>query len=108
MMATKKEYQNLLDEVKDEKSKSLNKGDLFNIFGIIGKSSDEVKIHSKFLAMLLNPKGKHGCGDAFLRTFCKTTSIDISRFDLDKAEVLQSIVLAPSEKIELKEVELIF
>ena len=97
-MATKKEYQNLLDEVKDEKSKSLNKGDLFNIFGIIGKSSDEVNIHSKFLAMLLNPKGKHGCGDAFLRTFCKTTSIDISRFDLDKAEVFAEYSIGPIRK----------
>ena len=68
-MATKEEYQKLLDEVKDEKSKSLNKGDLFNIFEIIGKSSDEVNIHSKFLAMLLNTKGEFNSEIDFLKQY---------------------------------------
>ena len=104
-MATKEEYQNLLDKVlelrsKDEKRnrKSLIKGDLFNIFGIIGKSSDEVNIHSKFLAMLLNPKGEHGCGDTFLRSFCKKASINIGHYDLDNAKVFAEYSIGPIRK----------
>ncbi len=101
-MATKTDYQNLLDDVldildkNDKKRKDrLKNGDSFNIFTTIGKSSDEVNIHSKFLAMLLDPKGEHGCGDAFLRIFCKKTVKNIGNLDLDKAEVFAEYSIGP-------------
>jgi len=50
-------------------------GENFNIFNILGLASRET-IHSKFIAMLLNPKGKHGKGNLFLELFIKTISID--------------------------------
>lgn len=91
---SKKEYQNLLNEVQKIRAEEdnnrevhLKKGAFFNIFNVVGKSSDEVNIHSKFLAMLLNPKGDHGCGDAFLKSFCENLRIDTSRFDVDVANV---------------------
>ena len=46
-------------------------GKYFNIFNILGLWSEEVRLHSSFLAELLNPKGNHGCGDIFLRDFVK-------------------------------------
>ena len=47
-----------------------NKLTKFNFFEAIGAQRREVR-HSDFLAFLLNPKGNHGLGDAFLRRFLK-------------------------------------
>lgn len=41
----------------------------FNIFEILDRARDEVKGHSKFLEVLLNPHGVHGLDDAFLQIF---------------------------------------
>jgi len=43
-------------------------GEKFNVFSILGLSSDELA-HSKFIANLLNPKGSHGQGDIYLKLF---------------------------------------
>jgi hypothetical protein len=41
----------------------------FNIFDILDLQRFEVKTHSAFLALLLDPRGVHGQGNLFLRTF---------------------------------------
>lgn len=46
-------------------------GEQFNIFRAIGVSTDEVKM-SAFFAELLNPKGNHEMGNAFLKAFIAT------------------------------------
>lgn len=46
-------------------------GDNFNIFRILKVESSEVRLHSAFLATLLDPKGSHGQKDAFLKLFAK-------------------------------------
>jgi hypothetical protein len=43
----------------------------FNIFDILGLTSNEVRCHSAFLASMLDPDGPHGQGDLFLRLFLK-------------------------------------
>lgn len=92
-MTNEKDYQAFLDKVaeiqkkydkKDEKK--LKQGKYFNIFNIIGKSSDEVNIHSKFIATLLDPNGEHGCGDVFLKSFLEKMKIS-NLYDIKKAEV---------------------
>ncbi len=40
--------------------------DRFNIFEAIGMVSQELS-HSKFLTYLLDPRGNHGLGDAFVK-----------------------------------------
>lgn len=45
------------------------KGECFNVFSALQLSSDEVRLHSRLLAVLLNPKAKHGLGDKFLKSF---------------------------------------
>lgn len=50
----------------DEKRK---RGEDFNIFSVLGLSRSEVKLHSAFLAELLNPNGNHGLGEKFLKAF---------------------------------------
>ena len=44
-------------------------GEHFNVFDILGIGHYEVKTHSPMLGELLNPKGRHGQGDIFLRLF---------------------------------------
>jgi hypothetical protein len=52
--------------LQEEKRK---RGENFNVFKILGLSSNEVRLHSAFLAELLNPDGDHGLGDKFLKSF---------------------------------------
>lgn len=44
-------------------------GENFNVFSILNLKTNEVRTHSAFIAELLNPKGKHGLGKAFLEEF---------------------------------------
>jgi len=44
-------------------------GGRFNIFRIIGMTSEETRLHSAFLAELLNVKGSHGLKDKPLKAF---------------------------------------
>jgi len=50
------------------------KGEDFNIFSILGMESKEVKTHSRFIAELLNPKGRHNKGTKFLKLFLNQIS----------------------------------
>jgi hypothetical protein len=61
------------------KYEQLNKisGNAFNVFDVINVTTNEVRLHSRFLAELLNPKGSHGQGDVFLRHFVDQFKIQI-------------------------------
>ncbi|MBX0332941.1 PD-(D/E)XK nuclease family protein [Pontibacter sp. HSC-14F20] len=63
--------QNLLDNVGaiHHKYQKLEKQEGFNIFSVLRSHSDEVRVHSRFIAELLNPKGSHGQGTLFLNLF---------------------------------------
>ncbi len=45
------------------------KGENFNIFCVLGIEDKEVKLHSRFIAELLDPKGSHDQKTAFLKMF---------------------------------------
>lgn len=65
--------QNLLDQVSLIKKNynRINKitGANYNVFDVLKMRSDEERLHSRFIGDLLNPKGKHGRGDVFLKLF---------------------------------------
>ena len=64
------------------------RGEMFNIFEILNIETDETRAHSAFLAALLNPKGKHGAGDRFLRAFIDTMDcLKDFEFDTQDAKV---------------------
>lgn len=44
----------------------------FNVFTTLLSVSDEVRLHTRFLHCLLDPKGCHDCGSLFLRLFFAT------------------------------------
>ena len=67
--------------------KRYERGDLFNVFNILGLSRNETRTHSAFLAELLNPHGSHGMGNAFLRDFISCMHLEELQLDLQHAYV---------------------
>jgi len=61
----------LKDKVQQEEKRK--RGENFNIFSVIGVQRKEVRLHSAFIAELLNPQGSHGLGDSFLVAFLENT-----------------------------------
>ena len=68
--------QNILDQIRiiskklrERKQWRYERGDYFNIFQNIGIMSDEVNLHSSFIATLLNPNGNHGQKGKYLKAF---------------------------------------
>lgn len=59
----------------------------FNIFSILRNESDEVYLHSQFLAELLNPKGSHNQGNILLGLFLQ--QIDLPNFNLKNVYVIK-------------------
>ena len=43
----------------------------FNLFTVLLNEGDEARLHSRYLAYLLDPNGKHDCGTLFLELFLK-------------------------------------
>src|SRR5574344_590563 len=72
------------DNVKEERRK---RGDLFNVFNVIGLRKEEVRLHSAFLAELLNPAGSHGLQDVFLKEFINVAGISDLNFVTTNASV---------------------
>jgi hypothetical protein len=52
-----------------EQKEKWERGECFNVFRVLGLSTSEVKLHSAFIAELLNPKGSHGLGEKPIRSF---------------------------------------
>ncbi|NEM97188.1 PDDEXK-like family protein [Pontibacter burrus] len=71
--------QTLLDKIGviDFKYKKLREQDDFNIFGILRSKTDEVRVHSRFIAELLNPKGSHRLNGTFLESFLEMSSLPV-------------------------------
>lgn len=62
-------------------------GDRFNIFEILNLKTEEVRLHSSFIAELLNPEGSHGQGSVFLKLFTKR--FNINNLDLSSTKVVK-------------------
>ena len=59
-----------VSEIINKAEQELDKdGSRFNIFSILSLSSSEVRLHSKLIAELLNPKGTHAFKSDFLELF---------------------------------------
>ncbi|MBS1571385.1 MAG: PD-(D/E)XK nuclease family protein, partial [Bacteroidetes bacterium] len=73
-----KEIENIVNQYEKEKSETSVD---YNLFSLLSRESDEVLTHSAIIADLLDPRGKHGLGNAPLGLFVNL--IDIPLFDLD-------------------------
>lgn len=57
---------------QDRLQKEEKEGENFNVFSALNMCSDEMRLHSRLLATLFNPKSNHGLGNKFLRQFLVT------------------------------------
>ena len=60
---------NLFEQEKKLVERKRTEGDFFNVFNTIGLQTEEVRLHSAFIAELLNPNGSHGLSYRFLQAF---------------------------------------
>src|SRR5580658_3696483 len=76
---------NFLEQVKtlSRRYDKINQltGENFNVFRILKLQASEVRLHSTFLAELLNPKGTHGHRDLFLKLFVELFQFKNNNFD---------------------------
>ena len=56
-----------LETIHQDRELRRLRGENFNVFRVLHMEGNEDKLHSRFIAELLNPRGSHGQGDAFLR-----------------------------------------
>jgi hypothetical protein len=71
-----------------DRQRAMGKHD-YNIFTLFHKFSDEVNLHSNFIASLLDPNGDHYKGDLFLKIFLETCGIDDFGTDTSRTAVLK-------------------
>ena len=75
------------EQQKSYHDERVKNGDYFNVFNVLGLSSNETRTHSAFLAELLNPCGSHGMGDLFLKKFLLYAHIEDLNLDTKNAYV---------------------
>ena len=80
-------------------------GGRFNIFNVLGLTSNEVRLHSALLAELLNPNGTHGLKDEFLKEF--TTLLNIEKFGTKSAKVQIEKSIGPTTETDGGRVDII-
>ena len=93
----KKDFENLFVQMNEgymtakaeaDRQRAMGKHD-YNIFTLFHKFSDEVNLHSNFIASLLDPNGDHYKGDLFLKIFLETCGIDDFGIDTSRIAVLK-------------------
>ena len=96
------EIQREVDKVKQRKEEARKRGEAFNIFNVLGLSTNETRTHSAFIAELLNPRGNHGCGSMFLAEFIRQIhqeELNVN-FEETKVEIERSIGLKNDDATE--------
>ena len=85
-MAISKGY--MAAKAEADRQRAMGKHD-YNIFTLFHGFSDEVNLHSNFIASLLDPNGDHYKGDLFLKLFLETCGIDDFGIDTSMATVFK-------------------
>ena len=85
-MAMSKGY--MAAKAEADRQRAMGKHD-YNIFTLFHGFSDEVNLHSNFIASLLDPNGDHYKNDLFLKLFLETCDIDDFGIDTSRATVFK-------------------
>ena len=85
-MAISKGY--MAAKAEADRQRAMGKHD-YNIFTLFHYFSDEVNLHSNFIASLLDPNGDHYKSDLFLKLFLETCGIDDFSIDTSRATVFK-------------------
>ena len=110
---SKESYETLLNKARGiiDKDNLLYKekekrGELFNVFSILGVDVDELS-HSSLIAELLNPMGMHGRGDVFLKAFLECIEIKPENFCNISVQVEKDIGPLNADKTEGGRIDII-
>lgn len=85
-------------KIKEQRKEKFERGESFNIFNDLGFMSDEVHLHSMFLANLMNPKGSHGQRGKFLEAFLKMLQKSFPAISADSLELDTAVASVEVEK----------
>lgn len=85
-------------KIKEQRKEKFERGESFNIFNDLGFMSNEVHLHSMFLANLLNPKGSHGQRGKFLEAFLKMLQKSFPAISADSLELDTAVASVEVEK----------
>lgn len=66
--------------------KTYHQSEPYNLFKVLRSESDEVRLHSRFLTSILNPKEAHNYNNAFLNLFLK--QLGLSHFNTEQVQVI--------------------
>lgn len=75
----------ILQQDRVRKEESRKRGEQFNVFEVLGVQTSEVRLHSAFIAELINPQGSHGLGSKFLNAFVEDVVKKCKSFELNIA-----------------------
>lgn len=77
----------IIEEEKELKQCKYDSGETFNVFKILRLQRDEVRLHSSFIATLLDPKGSHGLKTKLLESFLQVMKAEDFPIDLATTKV---------------------
>lgn len=76
-------------------------GENYNVFRILKVDTNEVRMHSAFIASLLDPNGTHGQGDEFLMHFLKICQIKYELIDSLSKSIVDVEVSGKNGRIDI-------
>lgn len=89
-----KQIKSIVDQDRIMKEERSKRGENFNVFSVLSLSRNETRLHSAFIAELLNPNGSHGLHNAFLENFI-CNIIPEFEFDTLHAAVKVEVYIGP-------------
>ena len=88
----------IIEEEKKLRQHKYDSGETFNVFEVLRLQRDEVRLHSSFIAALLDPKGPHGLKTKLLESFLQVMKADDILIDLDTVHVEREMFIGQISK----------
>ena len=88
----------IIDKERSLKQRKYDSGETFNVFEVLRLQRDEVRLHSSFIAALLDPKGPHGLKTKLLESFLQAMKADDILLDLDTVHVEREMFIGQITK----------
>lgn len=88
----------VIEEEKKLKRLKYDNGETFNVFEVLRLQRDEVRLHSSFIAALLDPKGSHGLKTKPLESFLLVMDAEGFLSDLATVKVEKEMYIGPISK----------
>ena len=88
----------IIEAEKEIKNRRYDSGEAFNVFEVLRLQRDEVRLHSAFIATLLDPNGSHGLKTKPLESFLRVMKADGILEDLAAVKVEKEMFIGQISK----------